>query len=221
MKIYVNTGDFSRDHVIRGHLNDRGYSSTPTRTSNPEAFTHQDSVGFYVNDTQDNLELLAVVRQGKTTLCPFTPFTVFSVQPRTIWQSPYGVSRILSGEFTLNCIDRSIAAMINPTRDFIDIPDIYCGPERRRQQHNSLRSHNRRCRPHREERRYVSVKEADGKIIWRPTASHYILRQILTDHHAAIRQSRDRQACVDSLVKTLQAWHFSPERIAYITGVRL
>lgn len=219
MKFLVNTGQMFRDTIIRGRLVDLGYQAVQVHGNDYEKHVNGEPVGLYIYDNDRNVAALKAIRFGESSINPFAPVTIISHNPSDFLRGFIGVSVVHAETFTIYSIDEAVQVMVWPENEFIIIPNVYMGPERRKVAQE--RPFERRMGYHKLERRYCPIKTNNGMLEWKKTASGHELQAKLKDFHKELETTADKKSCVMRLVEELKAWHFTPERILDVTGVKV
>lgn len=156
--------------------------------------------------------LIKEIRHGQSLASPFTGISLLNLDGGHY--PDLGVSDEFHAPFSLQDLDAQYRSLRYPSLDFISIPDIYIGPERRRRKQQRLVE--RRIAPHRYEQRFKPINDETGTT-WQQIPNRSFLAALLPLHQEF--RSGNKASATPKLKKILADYGYSPEIIKRITGL--
>ena len=135
---------------------------------------HQASMIFACTQA---VSLIKDIRYGASSASPFTGISLLNLDGGHY--SDLGVNDEFSVPYSLADLDAQYRSLRYPSLDFISIPDIYIGPERRRRK--QMRLVERRIAPHRYEQRFKPINDEIGTT-WHQIPNRAFLAALLPLH---------------------------------------
>ena len=155
--------------------------------------------------------LIKDIRRGASPASPFMGISLLNLDGGQY--DDLGVNDEFCAPYSLADLDAQYQSLKYPKQDFIAIPEVYTGPERRRK--SQTRPIERRIAPHRYEKRYRPINGNTGTT-WQQIPNQAFLDALLPLHHAF--QQGHKASAIPKLHALLQQYQYPHNMIKNILG---